>query len=89
MRELRPGLWHWTSPHPGWTPAEAGPTGGSATCPPTPTRRGARPEGVAPAEFAAPLRPLLELPVELILLTHGDPVVEEAHAALAGALDRD
>ena len=22
MRELRPGLWHWESPHPGWSPDE-------------------------------------------------------------------
>jgi glyoxylase-like metal-dependent hydrolase (beta-lactamase superfamily II) len=22
MRELRPGLWHWQAPHPGWTPEQ-------------------------------------------------------------------
>jgi len=22
MRELRPGLWHWQAPHPGWEPSE-------------------------------------------------------------------
>jgi len=22
LRELRPGLWHWTAPHPGWRPSE-------------------------------------------------------------------
>ena len=22
MRELRPGLWHWTAPHPDWSPSE-------------------------------------------------------------------
>ncbi len=22
MRELRPGLWHWDAPHPGWSPDE-------------------------------------------------------------------
>jgi hypothetical protein len=33
------------------------------------------------------LRPLLELPVELLLPTHGDPVVDEAHDALRRALD--
>jgi len=32
------------------------------------------------------LRPLLELPVELVLPTHGDPIVRDAHAALAAAL---
>jgi hypothetical protein len=25
MRELRPGLWHWQAPHPGWTPDEPWP----------------------------------------------------------------
>jgi hypothetical protein len=29
---------------------------------------------------------LLDLPVELILLAHGEPVVENAHAALQRAL---
>jgi glyoxylase-like metal-dependent hydrolase (beta-lactamase superfamily II) len=27
MRELAPGLWHWTAPHPDWTPEEGGPNG--------------------------------------------------------------
>ena len=27
MRELRPGLWHWTARHPDWTPEEGGPEG--------------------------------------------------------------
>jgi len=22
VRELRPGLWHWQAPHPGWEPTE-------------------------------------------------------------------
>ena len=25
MRELRPGLWHWTAPHPQWTPDQPWP----------------------------------------------------------------
>jgi hypothetical protein len=33
------------------------------------------------------LRPLLELPIELILLTHGDPVVENGREALRAALE--
>jgi hypothetical protein len=32
------------------------------------------------------LRPLLELPVELVLVTHGEPVLEDGHAALSKAL---
>jgi glyoxylase-like metal-dependent hydrolase (beta-lactamase superfamily II) len=27
MREIAPGLWHWTAPHPDWTPEEGGPNG--------------------------------------------------------------
>jgi glyoxylase-like metal-dependent hydrolase (beta-lactamase superfamily II) len=38
------------------------------------------------AELAASLRPLLELPVEQVLLSHGDPVLSDGHAALAAAL---
>jgi glyoxylase-like metal-dependent hydrolase (beta-lactamase superfamily II) len=34
----------------------------------------------------AGLRPLLDLPVERVLVAHGEPVLEEAQAALAAAL---
>jgi len=44
-------------------------------------------EGRTPEGVRAALRPLLDLPVELVLPTHGDPVVEDAHAALRAALD--
>jgi glyoxylase-like metal-dependent hydrolase (beta-lactamase superfamily II) len=27
MQELSGGLWHWTAPHPEWTPKDGGPTG--------------------------------------------------------------
>lgn len=27
MKELRPGLWTWTGPHPSWTPEQGGPEG--------------------------------------------------------------
>ena len=40
-----------------------------------------------PNEFRASLRPLLELPIELLLLTHGEPVEEHAREALRSALD--
>jgi glyoxylase-like metal-dependent hydrolase (beta-lactamase superfamily II) len=33
------------------------------------------------------LRPLVELPVELLLLTHGEPLLDGARQALRGALD--
>jgi hypothetical protein len=37
-------------------------------------------------EYKAKLRPLLDLPVELLLPTHGDPVLDDAHGALERAL---
>jgi hypothetical protein len=33
------------------------------------------------------LRPLLELPVDLVLVTHGDPVIEDGQATLRAALE--
>jgi hypothetical protein len=33
------------------------------------------------------LRPLLELPIDIVLLTHGPPVLEGGREALAAALD--
>ena len=45
------------------------------------------PEGTSPADLVDTLRPLLELPVELVLPTHGDPVVEDALGALRRALE--
>jgi len=38
-----------------------------------------------PEQVRDGLRPLLDLPVELVLPTHGDPIVRDAHAALAAA----
>jgi hypothetical protein len=37
-------------------------------------------------EYVRRLRPLLELPIELLLPTHGDPVVDDAHAHLERVL---
>jgi glyoxylase-like metal-dependent hydrolase (beta-lactamase superfamily II) len=44
-------------------------------------------EGFAPNDVRRALRPLLELPVEAVLTTHGAPVLSDAHAALARALE--
>ena len=44
------------------------------------------PPGVTKEQMLAGLRPLLELPVELVLVTHGDPVVEDARERLQAAL---
>jgi hypothetical protein len=45
------------------------------------------PPHVTRAEMEAGLRPLLELPIELLLVTHGEPVIEDAHEALRAAFD--
>jgi hypothetical protein len=37
-------------------------------------------------DLRAGLKPLLELPVELVLVSHGEPVLEDGHDALARAL---
>jgi glyoxylase-like metal-dependent hydrolase (beta-lactamase superfamily II) len=44
------------------------------------------PEDVNPAEFRASLRFLVELPVEMVLVSHGLPVLENGREALAAAL---
>jgi glyoxylase-like metal-dependent hydrolase (beta-lactamase superfamily II) len=44
-------------------------------------------EGLTHDELCDRLRLLLELPVELLLPTHGDPVYESAHETLERALD--
>ena len=43
---------------------------------------------LSPADAREGLRPLLDLPVERILVSHGEPVLERAHAALGRALAR-
>jgi glyoxylase-like metal-dependent hydrolase (beta-lactamase superfamily II) len=44
------------------------------------------PRGTTAAELAQSLRPLLELPVELLLVSHGPPVLQDGRRALANAL---
>ena len=68
MRELSPGLWHWQAPHPGWESSE-----------PWDKLR----PGITREQVAAGLRPLLDLPVEHVLATHGGP---NDRAALERAL---
>jgi hypothetical protein len=44
-------------------------------------------EGLTHESLREVLRPLLDLPLELLLPTHGEPVVEDAPGALRAALD--
>ena len=60
MREVQPGLWHWEASH--------------SEFPVDWASRGAIAErGVLPGKILEGLRPLLALPVELVLQTHGTP----------------
>ena len=44
------------------------------------------PSGMRRAELREALRPLLDLPVELVLVSHGEPVLENGREAVAAAL---
>jgi hypothetical protein len=43
--------------------------------------------GITLADLAARLRPLLDLPIESVLVSHSEPVLTDGRAALADALD--
>ncbi len=45
------------------------------------------PESVDQGKLAESLRPLLDLPVDRVLLSHGEPVLENGKAAVAAAID--
>jgi hypothetical protein len=44
------------------------------------------PSGMRRAELREALRPLLDLPIELVLVSHGEPVLENGREAVAAAL---
>ncbi len=75
----------WLADHRALVPGDVllgAPDGGVRTCPDS-----WLPEGMTQAELRGALRPLLDLPVELVLPSHGDPVLEGGHDALARALE--
>ena len=45
------------------------------------------PDGVGLEDLARALRPALALPIERVLVSHGEPVLSGGRAALARALD--
>ena len=61
-------------------------TGGVRLCPDSWLRY--LPSGMRQGELREALRPLLDLPVELVLVSHGEPVLENGRDALAAALKR-
>jgi hypothetical protein len=58
--------------------------GGVRVCPQS--WLGYLPSKLTVAELTAALRPLLELPVELVLVSHGEPVLSDGREALRAAL---
>jgi hypothetical protein len=58
--------------------------GGLCMCPPG-WLRYLQP-GLTEDELREALRPLLELPIELVLVSHGEPVLEDGRAAVEHAL---
>jgi len=60
-------------------------TGGLRLCPES--WLGYLPSGIGLAELRGLLRPLLDLPVELVLVSHGEPVLSEGRRAIARALE--
>jgi hypothetical protein len=61
------------------------PGGGLRLCPESWLR--GLPSAISLADLAAGLRPLLDLPIETVLVSHGAPVLGDGRAALAEALD--
>jgi len=58
--------------------------GGLRLCPPGWLRY--LPSRMTEAELREALRPLLELPIEMVLVSHGEPVLRDGRAAIERAL---
>ena len=61
------------------------PSGGLRLCPES--WLGYLPSGIGISELRRTLRPLLELPIERVLVSHGEPVLHGGRRALAAALE--
>jgi hypothetical protein len=87
LTQIRPRLYRWTAPHPDYEPDAE------------PDSPADWPEHVGCVAYEAPdglvlidplvpdaLRPLLDLPIELVLVSHGEPVFSGGRDALERAL---
>jgi glyoxylase-like metal-dependent hydrolase (beta-lactamase superfamily II) len=75
---------YWIPPHRAVVPGDVllgAEDGGVRMCP-----RSWLPEGATLDKLASSLRPLLDLPVARVLVSHGEPVLRGGHAALERAL---
>ena len=78
----------WLPEHGALVPGDRilGAPGGLRVCPDSWLRYLRRTNGVSPAELRQELRRLLELPIELVLVSHGEPVLAGGRDALERAL---
>ena len=79
----------WLDDHRALVPGDriiGAPGGGLRLCPESWLRY--LPSGLGIGELRGLLRPLLQLPIESVLVSHGDPVLRDGRAALARALAR-
>lgn len=77
----------WIAEHAALVPGDrilGGRDGGLRVCPDSWLRY--LPSGITGGELREALRPLLQLPIELVLVSHGDPVLTDARVALERAL---
>jgi hypothetical protein len=77
----------WLPEHRALVPGDRimGAPGGLRLCPES--WLGYLPSGIGLSELRRALRPLLELPIARVLVSHGRPVISGGHAALAAALE--
>ena len=98
LQQVARGLWRWALTHPEWEPPEqedspadwpaevgcvAYETRNTFVCPESWLRHLG---GYTQEDLRAGLQPLLDLPVEMVLVSHGEPVLRDGHAALERAL---
>ena len=77
----------WIPEHAALVPGDrilGGPDGGLRLCPES--WLGYLPSGITGEELRAALRPLLQLPIELVLVSHGEPVLAHGREELERAL---
>lgn len=82
VTEIDDGLWYWTAPHPAWQPGDrliGDGRGGLRMCPQSWLE-------LPLAALREELRPLLDLRLDRVLVSHGEPVLSGAPEALRAAL---
>ena len=81
MQEIPPGLWRWTAPHPA-RPDPRRPNGGLRLCPESWLYW----VSVDRSKLRSLLEPLLELPIERVVVSHGELVLHDGVKAVRRCL---